>query len=346
MLEVKEVLNSKGQPIVLTDFEAHVAKAKEVEILNAIGFNVPITTMTAIQKKVIEQKFYEIPFADYVPVKVGDAPWADQILTYKSYAVGGDFETGLVNNATGSARLASANAGVEPITVPTIPWAKEITYNVMELAQAARAGNWDLVTAKEKSRKKNWDLGLQKTSFVGLQSNSNFAGLLTISGVTSNTALITKKISAMSASEFNTLVQGLVQAYRANAAYTAMPNRFVIPEDDYNGLAAPTNETYFGGTKLDWLLSVFKTITQNPNFRILPLSYAMKSVNATYTGLNLNRYALYNYDEDTLRMDVPVDYTATLQNTLNGFQYQNVGYGQFTGVVGYRSKEILYFDWS
>lgn len=345
MLEVREILNSQGNPIVLTDLEAHIAKAKEQEIQNAIGYNVPITTMTAIQKKVIEQKFFEVPFADYVPVKVGDAPWADQILTYKSYATGGDFETGLINNATGNSRLASADAGVEPIYVPTIPWAKEINYNVIELAQAARAGSWDLVTAKERSRKKNWDLGLQKLALVGLQSNTNFAGLLTISTVTSNTALITKKISAMTASEFNTFVQGVVEAFRNNCSRTAMPNMFVIPEDDYNGLASPTTETYFGGTKLTWLLEVFKTITQNQNFKILPLSYAMKSVNAGYTNLNKNRYVLYNNDEETLRMDVPVDYTATLQNTLNGFTYQNVGYGQFTGVVAYRPKEILYFDY-
>lgn len=345
MFQVNEVLNSKGQPMNLTDLEHKVALAKEREIQNAIGFNVPITTMTAIQKKVVEQKFFEIPFADYVPVKVGDAPWADQILTYKSYAIGGDFETGLLNNATGNARLASTDAGVEPVTVPTVPWAKEINYNIMELAQAARAGNWDLVTAKEKSRKKNWDLGIQATAFIGLQANTSVKGLLTQSGVTANTALITKTISSMSASEFNTLVQGIVAAYRINSAYTAMPTHFIIPETDFNGLAAPVSETYPNQTKFQYLLEAFKLITRNPRFQILPLSYANKTVNAGYTGLNKNRYTLLNYDEDTIRMDVPVDYTATLQNTLNGFTYSNVGYGQFTGVVAYRPKEVLYFDY-
>lgn len=45
-------------------------------------------------------------------------------------------------------------------------------------------------------------------------------------------------------------------------------------------------------------------------------------------------------------MDIPVDYTNTMQNTLNGFSFQNVGYGQYSGAVAYRPLETLYFDWN
>jgi hypothetical protein len=61
--------------------------------------------------------------------------------------------------------------------------------------------------------------------------------------------------------------------------------------------------------------------------------------------LNKNRYTLLSYDEDSLRMDIPVDYTNTLQNTVNGFNFQSAAYGQFTGLKAYRPKEMLYFDW-
>jgi hypothetical protein len=44
-------------------------------------------------------------------------------------------------------------------------------------------------------------------------------------------------------------------------------------------------------------------------------------------------------------MDIPVDYTNTLANSLDNFNFQNVGYGQFTGVQTYRPLELLYFSY-
>jgi hypothetical protein len=54
-------------------------------------------------------------------------------------------------------------------------------------------------------------------------------------------------------------------------------------------------------------------------------------------------YVLLNYDEEALRMDIPLDYTNTLANSLDNFSFQNAGYGQFTGVLAYRPLELLYF---
>ena len=117
---------------------------------------------------------------------------------------------------------------------------------------------------------------------------------------------------------------------------------------DYNGLAnlIPGSAGTFPVPMMNYLLDAFKLITRNPNFKILPCAYANESINNSIVGLNKNRYTLLNYDEDSIRMDIPVDYSNTLQNTLNGFQYQNVGYGQYTGVVAFRPLEVLYFDYT
>ena len=45
-------------------------------------------------------------------------------------------------------------------------------------------------------------------------------------------------------------------------------------------------------------------------------------------------------------VNIPVDYTSTLANSINGFNWQNAAYGQFTGVKVYRPKEVLYFDYT
>lgn len=348
-----QILNSKGEPVILTPQELVRSQAlqrefQSKELHNALGFELNITTLTAISKSVVEQKFFTIPPADYIPVRVGQNAWSSNIVTYRDYAVGGDFEAGNLNTGSSDSRLAEADAAVDSVTNKVINWAKSINWSLFDLKLAAQSGNWDVVTSKERSRKKNWDLGIQQLAFWGSKYDTSITGLLTLPGITSNTSLITGKINAMTATNFSTFVAGLIEAYRANCSRTAFPTHFIIPEGDYNGLAnlLPGSAGTFPVPMLNYLLDAFKLITRNPNFKILPCAYADESNNAAISGLNKNRYTLLNYDEDTLRMDIPVDYSNTLQNTLNGFQYQNVGYGQYTGVIAFRPLEVLYLDYA
>jgi len=354
-----EIVNSKGEPVKLSRQEQFVAsqlqKKYNTEIMptlpsyekrNAIGYEIDMTSLSQIIKSVTEQKFYEVNFADYLPVVVGEGAWSSNLIKYRSFDVADDFETGILNTGSSHAKLASVSTAIDAVNVPVVNWGKEITYSIMDLMQASRSGNWDLVTSMESARHRNWSLGLQRIAFWGSSTNSAIKGLLTLTGVNSNTTLITKKISAMTSAEFQTFLAGLLEAYRANASRTATPTKFVIPEDDYNGLATSVDEIYPLKSRLERILESLRLLTRNPAFEVLPSAYAMKSVNAAISGLNKNRYVLYNAsDADALRMDIPVNYTNTMQNTLNGFTFQNVGYGQYSGAMAYRPAEILYFDW-
>lgn len=349
-----QILDSvTGKPVLLTPQELVRAQAlqnefRAKELHNALGFELNITTLTAISKSIVEQKFFTLPPADYMPIRVGQNAWSSNIITYRDFALGGDFESGILNTGASNSRLAEADAGVDSVTNKVVNWAKAINWSLFDLKLAATSGNWDVVTSKERSRKKNWDLGIQKLAFWGSESDAAVMGLLTQSTVNSNTSLITTKISGMTATQFTALVQGLVEAYRSNCARTAMPTHFIMPEGDYNGLAVlvPGTTGTFPVPMFDYLLAAFKLITRNPNFKILPCAYCDESENSGVSGLDKNRYVLLNYDEDTIRMDIPVDYSNTLQNTINGFQFQNVGYGQFTGVIAFRPLEVLYFDYA
>lgn len=342
----QQILNSNGEPVALNAREqarADVLQKKyNEELRNSLGYEINITTLSMISKRVVEQKFFTIPPADYMPVRVGEGAWSSEIVTYRDFQVAADFETGIINTGASNSKLAETDSGVDAVHVPITNWAKQIVWSFFDLQFAAKSGNWDLVTSKERSRKKNWDLGIQKIAFLGSATNTNVMGLLSQSAVNSNTAVITKYISTMTPTEFATFVQKVVGAYRTNAQFTAKPTHFIIPELDFNGLATPVSASFPNVSMLSYLLDTFRTITGNPNFKIMPCAYADQINN----NLSLNRYVLLNYDEDTLRMDIPVDYTNTMQNTINGFQFQNVGYGQFTGAQAYRPLEILYFDFA
>lgn len=344
------ILNSEGKPILLNAREKHHADWIQRQInerfSNSLGYEIPITTLTTIMKKISEQKFFEVSPADYLPVVVGNGAWSQQLTTYRSFDLAAQFEEGIINTGANNARLATADAGVDALNIKVNNWAKSIGWTIMDLEQAAKSGNWDIVSSKEKSRKKNWDLGVQRVAFLGARglnsSGGSCLGLLNQAGITVNTAVITKPISTMTVAELKAFQAAIVEAYRSNCARTAWPTHFIIPESDYNGLASQASPDFPIKSTLQLLEEAFALITRNKNFKILPLAYG----DVAYSGYSYQQYVLLNYDEESVRMDIPVDYTNTLANSLDNFSLQNVGYGQFTGVLAYRPLEILYFQYT
>lgn len=305
---------------------------------NSLGYQQLITTLTAVGRKVSQQKFYEIPFADYVPVVVGNGAYQRQIINWRTYVKGEDFSTGVVSNASNRSRVSLVDAAYDQIPQVIHNWAKGMTYNIFELEEAMRANTlFSLIEAREVARRKNWDLGIQKVAFLGYESDP---GLLNQSSVYVDSSTIPQKISSMSAVQFNAFVGSVYEVYRANSARTAKPTHFIMPESDFNGLIDYPDATYPLKTKLELLEAAFKTITANSAFKILPCAYCDK---AQFDGVN-NRYVMLNYDETSVKMDLPIDYTMTQAGTFNGFTWENVAFGSFTGVVAQREKELLYFS--
>lgn len=348
------IRNSKGERVVLNAIEKHRTKWLANELYrkwgtvgekfnNSLGYEVQITTLTTIMKRITEQKFFEIPPADYIPLRVGEGTWSTNLTTYRSFDVADVFETGVINTGGQNSRLASADAGVDALNIKVFPWAKAIGWSIFDLEFAAKSGNWDLVSAKEKARKRNWDLGIQRVAFLGMNGNNGAGGqclgLLNQTGITNNTTVITQPISAMSTASLKTFCAQVVEAYRSNCNRTAWPTHLTIPESDYNGLASQASPEFPIKSTLQLLEEMFMVITRNKNFKILPLAYGDKA----YSGFTYQIYALYNYDEESIRMDIPLDYTNTIANSLDNFGFQNAGFGQFTGVLSYRPLETIYF---
>jgi hypothetical protein len=363
MIQAPVIKNSQGQPIELTASEKHTVRymANELwkkhgvlmnsqHLTNALGYEVQITTLTTISSRISEQKFFEIPPADYLPIRVGQGAFSTNLTTYRSFDIADEFETGMINTGGGNSRLAAADAAVDALNIKVFPWAKSIGYSIFDLEFAAKSGNWDLASAKEKARKRNWDLGIQRIAFLGARGNNGASGqclgLLNQSGITTNTTVITKAINTMTPAELKTFMGAVVEAYRSNNNRTAWPTHFTIPESDYNGLANQASADFPIKSTLQLLEEMFMVITRNKNFKILPLAYgdsAYHSDVSTIAGKQV--YVLSNYDEESLRMDLPLDYTTTLPGTLDNFGFQSVAYGQFTGVLAYRPLELLYFTY-
>ena len=314
----------------------------------SLGYQYAIQTTTLIRARVIEQKFYKVPFAEYIPVEVGTGAFLEDIKTNLTFDAAGSFESGIQGTSSGPTQVAQVHVGTSPRTAAIVTWAKGYQYNMVELKKALASNNWDIVESKMKALKRNWDLGLQQVAFLGLQSNSAIPGLLTNSDVTEDTDTIKAFIHSLSYSDFATLVQNLLAAYFANSNYTVLPDHFAIPVEDFLGLETPVSPQFPTVSMLEFLEKAFKKATQNPNFKIVPIAYCDQVNNAGFGGeaLGKNYYVLYRNDPETLKMDIPVDMILNPAATGDNFNWNGVGVGQFTGTVIYRIPEVYYCNWA
>ena len=243
------ILNSAGKPIVLNQKEQATAnywqRVLNARFGNSLGYEVSITTLTTIVKKISQQKFFEVAPADFLPIKVGEGTWSSNLTTYRSFQSADQFESGMINTGSDNTRLSTADAGVDALNIKINNWAKAIGWNIFDLELAAKSGNWDLVAEKERARKTNWDLGIQRVAFLGARGQNGLGGsclgLLNQPGVTVDTTTITTALSLMTYTQLAAFQQAVIGKYRANNNYTAFPTHFIIPELDYNGLVAQSS---------------------------------------------------------------------------------------------------------
>lgn len=333
----------------------HDVKARELKnaAIGDSGYEQQITTLTGIKARITKQTFYKLngkKIQDYIPVVVGENAFTEEIMTWLSYEMSPDFESGLIDTGFGSSRLSQVEVALDKVTVPVLTWAKAIDYTIVDVEKAQRAvGNagWDYITSKERARKENFDLGLQRFAFLGSKTVANATGLLTQSDVTTNTTRITEPLSGMTAAEVTTFIQNFVADYADNSDQTALPNRLVIPTSDWYGLDKPYSSDYPMISLREYLVKAFKQSTMREDAEILPLAYAEAKYNKEFINVGTGKqcYALYNYDEESLRMDLPVAYTSTAINTSDGFNWQSVAYAQIAPAKAYRPKEMLYYQY-
>lgn len=337
--------NSLGQP----EMEARPFNSTGLSLYNAVGdvnasslgAKIAIDTLTYLFKTITEQKFYTINVSDFLPVTVGEGAWNMTSRYNLVFSNADDFETGNADQSNDNARTAEVQVSIANKQFPNVIWKKSIRYSLVEVQQAIVSNNWDRIASLERARKTNADLGVQDIAMLGSRANTNVMGLLNNSVITEDTGTITKYISAMTAAELATFVSTVIGLYQANSGSYEKPNRFVIPQADFTGLGVMTPGTLgtYPVPKIKYLEDMFKLIC-GPDFKILSTAYADKTFNNGKRAYNKNVYLLYRYDPESLRMNIPVPYTATQPATADGFNFANEAFMQYSGVAILRNREL------
>lgn len=307
------------------------------ELMNEAGYgDIDLTLLTVLERNISEQKFYTVDPTKFVPFDTSTGAFADYITVLRSYQnIDGDLSTWERGNDTDNARRNQVGVKVESVALKIHNLDKMVSYSMFELRQAAQTGIWNLVVEKERARKRDYDLAVQKAVLLG---DADHKGLLNQTEITTNTTILPKKISTMNATEFKTFLQTVFAEYFKHTGYTALPDTLVMPVSDFMGLGTAVDEQYPVFTTMFQRLSdVFKQVTGNPNAEILPLAYCEKQFNG-----DAYKYVLYRRDFDSIRAYQPFGYNVVNGATVDGINYQNTAWARISDVFVNRPVEALY----
>ncbi len=306
------------------------------------GFEKLITTQTEIVAGVIETKYYTLlgqTLSDFVPFDVGRGAYSTNIFQYTSAYVGAPFEAGLVQPSEGLGINAKANIQIDGISIKNNFWRMdyEVSHEVIEMGKV-NAQAFSIIEEKEKARKKIYDLGMQKLTFLGLENEAGVYGLLNQPTATVNTSLFPVSLAEMSADQFAAFASNSVATFLTNNNNTQLFNRLVIPTSDWTALNVPVNPNYPTMTKREMLEKAFEAV----GVREFKLLHSVYNETASTTGGK--RYAFYNYDADSIKIYIPKQYTPHALYPMNGVDFISVAEAQFSGVQLLRPLEFMYAD--
>lgn len=307
----------------------------------ASGVIQTVDTLTTIISDVLEAKYYTTPFplSDYVKMDVGRGAYGTNVFQFATAYTGATFEQSIVNPAsTGIHNNATSDIRIDGISIKNNFFRNDYSISNEELRMAAAGRiSFDIVYEKEKARKKMWDLGIQKSHFLGVGDNK---GLLNLSNVTIDTSLLPVAPGKMTVAQLKTLAGSLVSAYYAQTNGTYFPNRWLMPSDAYMALGIPYGDTFGMPTLREVLENAIKAAGAPADFKIVHTVYANK---ADSTGA-LGRHVLYNNDVDNIVRYIPKQYTPHPLFPQGSLDMISQAEGQFTGIQVKKPETILYLD--
>ncbi len=328
----------------MTLFNIDKYKKETLKAVNAL-FDYPtagvvqtVDTITDIIQGVVEAKYYELAGqtpSDFVDVQVGRGAYMGQLFQFTSEYVGAPFNQCIINpKSTGIHNDAVADIAVDGINIPNNFYRQKYSISQEELKMAAanRIG-FDVIEQKEKSRAKNWQLGIQDVLFNGLGDGRTF-GLNTQTGVTTSATLLPKAIEAMTSEQIRNFAGTALADAFANSNYTVMPNRWLMPTRTYLALGVPFDTQFAYKTVREVLEDAFKQAGAPADFKIVHSLYN----NTAASGLGLHAF----YNTEDVVMYIPKDYTPHPLFAQGALDMISDAEGQFTGVWVKRPGAFLY----
>lgn len=330
-------------------FDAENFARKTSENLKASNalFDVPasgviqtVDTLTTIMDTVLNAKYYTTPFplTDYVKMDVGRGAYGTSIFQFATAYTGSTFEQSIINPAsTGIHNNATSDIRIDGISIKNNFFRNDYSISNEELRMAAAGRvSFDIIEEKERARKQLWDLGIQKSHFLGVGDNE---GLLNLTGVTVNTSLLPTAPAYLTVAQIKEFAAKAIGTYYTQTKGNYFPNRWLMPSASYMQLGVPYGDTFGMPTLKKVLEDAFKEAGAPEDFKIVHTIYANDKALTGY-----GRHVLYNNNEENIVRYIPKAYTPHPLFPMGSLDMISQAEGQFTGVQVKKPETVLYID--
>ena len=321
-----------------------VLRASNALDISTLGLSRSIDTLTYLIKDVLETKYYTTPspLTDYVQINAsGEGAYMTEITQLTEANLSASFEECTINPfSTGIHNDATADVALDSIQQRNNFYRQ--TYSISHEEQMSAGRNlipYNIIDGKERSRAKNWQLGIQDVMFLGRPGDPDrTAGLLTQADVTVDSSLFPVSFENMTPEQLNSWVATVLNTYGANNNYNFQPDRLFLPTKMYYGLARQVNPNFPIKNVRQMIEETFRGELGN-DFKIVHAAYG-----ETLGNKNLGRAVLYNHDAENVVMHTPVVYTPMPLFPQNSLDMLSQAMGQYTGVWVKRPTTMLYMD--
>lgn len=302
------------------------------------GLNFIRTGLTQVLPKIIETKYPEIVFADFVNVDSSANPYIDKVVHLASAGTA-DFKNGLI--ADNTTTFNSVDVEFTPIEVPLVRWRKSTGWTDVELQRAQLLAQ-DVDTSRVAALNKNAYHTLQHVAFLGHEQRPDITGLLTSKTVKSLAGGFSKPIKQMTYDEAVTAFAELFDKVTAQTGNIKAPNTIAIDFGDYSALALLTKPGESSLTAVEFLETAFSKVAGHEvKFKRIPSNFA------TLAKKGKTRLLMYYNDPEYVTWDVPMTPQFTGPFAKDGSQtnYQLLATMAFGAVCFLEPESAVYVDY-
>ena len=187
MAEKKYLVNGAEKEVTELFNEAELQQIERTEkLFNDAGYgDIDVTLLTIIEREIAQQKFYKIDPEKFIPMDHTQGGFADYITVLRNYITAeGDIAGWTRGVDNDNARRGQDGVKLESVALKVHNLAKMVSYSLFEIRQAQQTGRWNIVTEKERARKIDYDLSVQRALLLG---DEDHKGLLNQTDVNTNT---------------------------------------------------------------------------------------------------------------------------------------------------------------
>jgi hypothetical protein len=274
-------------------------------------------------------------FADYISAH------------FVEYATAGANQFGIISGSTNAIPIIQGN--VTKDLWKTHNFMNMIRVPFMDETRMSAAGR-SLSQIFENGLRKNWDLSIQQSVYLGF-TDYGTTGLINNPSVTS--ALVAQNAGATSrlwanktAEEILNDVNSLIFSVWSSTEFTLYPNHILLPPADYNRLATRLISQAGNQSVLSYLMANNLASMNGENLVIVPCRQTVGAgLPLTTGGANTNRMVAYRNEEEYLSFDMTVPlYRLYTSQSAADVAYMSPYFGQFSEVKVMYPQTIAYRD--